>query len=64
LDLDFFFFVLFREISKQSLVEDKPRAQEDKPGVQAEAELPGEIAVVRYREDSWCLPSSSMKQSS
>ncbi|NWR27862.1 TACC3 protein, partial [Tachuris rubrigastra] len=30
------------EIVKQSVVEDVPRAPEDKPGVQAEAELPGE----------------------
>ncbi|KFR10853.1 Transforming acidic coiled-coil-containing protein 3, partial [Opisthocomus hoazin] len=40
------------EISKQSLVEDKPRAQEDKPGVQAEAELPGEIAVEKQMSPS------------
>uniref|UniRef100_A0A8B9F4D9 Transforming acidic coiled-coil containing protein 3 n=1 Tax=Amazona collaria TaxID=241587 RepID=A0A8B9F4D9_9PSIT len=33
------------EISKQSVVKDKPRTQEDKPGVQAETELPGESAV-------------------
>ncbi|XP_027555723.1 transforming acidic coiled-coil-containing protein 3 isoform X2 [Neopelma chrysocephalum] len=30
------------EIVKQSVVEDMPRAPEEKPGVQAEAELPGE----------------------
>ncbi|NXG20708.1 TACC3 protein, partial [Grallaria varia] len=31
-----------QEIVKQSVVEDMPRAQEEKPEVQAEAELPGE----------------------
>ncbi|NWU79567.1 TACC3 protein, partial [Onychorhynchus coronatus] len=30
------------EIVKQSVVEDRPRAPEEKPGVQAQAELPGE----------------------
>ena len=37
---------------KQSVIGDKPGTQADKPGVQAEAELPGEIAMVRYRKDS------------
>lgn len=44
------------------MVEDKPRTQEDKPGVQAEAELPGEIAMVRYRKDSQFLLSCSVKE--
>ncbi|XP_055569408.1 transforming acidic coiled-coil-containing protein 3 isoform X1 [Falco biarmicus] len=40
------------EISKQNVVEDKPRTQEDKPGVQAEAELPGEIAMEKQMSPS------------
>lgn len=63
LNFDFFFPFFFRETSKQSVV-DESRTQEAKPGVQAEAELPGEIAMVRYRKDSQFLPSCSMKQSS
>lgn len=46
------------------MVEDVPKAQEEKPGVQAEAELPGKKEVVRYRKDRQILQSCSMKQSS
>lgn len=46
------------------MVKDLLEAQEEKPGVQAEAELPGKREVVMYRKDSQFLPSCSMKQSS
>lgn len=63
---DFILFVclFFREIVEQSVVEDLPKAHEEKPGVQAEAELPGKGEVVRYRKDSQFLPSCSMEQNS
>ncbi|XP_010016020.1 PREDICTED: transforming acidic coiled-coil-containing protein 3 [Nestor notabilis] len=40
------------EISKQSALKDKPRTQEDKPGGQAEAELPGESAMEKQMSPS------------
>lgn len=58
----FILFVFFREIVEQSVVEDMPKAQEEKPGVQAEAELPGKSDVVKYSKDSQFLPSCSMNQ--
>ncbi|XP_009469452.1 PREDICTED: transforming acidic coiled-coil-containing protein 3 [Nipponia nippon] len=45
------------EISKQSVVEDKPRTQEDKPGVQVEAELPGEITMEKQMSPSKMSPA-------
>ncbi|OXB60435.1 hypothetical protein ASZ78_000868 [Callipepla squamata] len=35
------------EIQKQNVVEDEPRKQEDKPEVQGQTELPGELSMVR-----------------
>lgn len=70
LNTDFFIFTFyfvcfcFRGIVEQSVVKNLLEAQEEKPGVQAEAELPGKREVVRYRKDSQFLPSCSMKQSS
>ncbi|KAM6401354.1 transforming acidic coiled-coil-containing protein 3 isoform 2-T2 [Pluvialis apricaria] len=46
------------EIGKQSVVEDKPRTQEDKPGVQAEAELPGERALEKQMSPSKVSPAN------
>ncbi|KFV47201.1 Transforming acidic coiled-coil-containing protein 3, partial [Gavia stellata] len=43
---------------KQSVVEDKPRTQEDKPGVQAEAELPGEIVMEKQMSPSKMSPAN------
>ncbi|KAM6073232.1 transforming acidic coiled-coil-containing protein 3 isoform 2-T2 [Theristicus caerulescens] len=45
------------EISKQSVVEDKPRTQEDKPGVQGEAELPEEITMEKQMSPSKMSPA-------
>ncbi|XP_074003367.1 transforming acidic coiled-coil-containing protein 3 isoform X2 [Numenius arquata] len=50
------------EISKQSVVEDKPKAQEDKPGVQAEDELPGEIAMEKQMSPSKMSPANVPSQ--
>ncbi|XP_065517019.1 transforming acidic coiled-coil-containing protein 3 [Lathamus discolor] len=50
------------EISKQRVVKDKPRTQEDKPGVQAEAELPGESAVEKQISPSKMSPASVPSQ--
>ncbi|XP_075004636.1 transforming acidic coiled-coil-containing protein 3 isoform X2 [Calonectris borealis] len=50
------------EIGKQSVVEDKPRTQEDKPGVQAEAELPGEIAMEKQMSPSKMSPANVPSQ--
>ncbi|KAF1653088.1 Transforming acidic coiled-coil-containing protein 3, partial [Aptenodytes patagonicus] len=50
------------EISKQTVVEDKPRTQEDKPGVQAAAELPGEIAVEKQMSPSKMSPANVPSQ--
>ncbi|NXY44675.1 TACC3 protein, partial [Ceuthmochares aereus] len=44
------------EIVKQNVVEDKPRTQ-DKPGVQAEAELPGEKAMEKQMSPSKMSPA-------
>ncbi|KGL91278.1 Transforming acidic coiled-coil-containing protein 3, partial [Charadrius vociferus] len=46
------------EISKQSVVEHKPRTQEDKPGVQGEVELPGEIAMEKQMSPSKVSPAN------
>lgn len=59
---DLNFFICFREVSKQAVVEDKLRTQEDKPEVQAEAAPLGQIDMVRYRKDSQFLPNCSMKE--
>ncbi|KAM9295805.1 transforming acidic coiled-coil-containing protein 3 isoform 1-T2 [Morus bassanus] len=50
------------EISKQSVVEDKPRTQDDKPGVQVEAELPGEIAMEKQMSPSKMSPANVPSQ--
>ncbi|KFQ56793.1 Transforming acidic coiled-coil-containing protein 3, partial [Pelecanus crispus] len=50
------------EISKQSVVEDKPRNQEDKPGVQAEAELPGRITMEKQMSQSKMSPANVPSQ--
>ncbi|KAF1408847.1 Transforming acidic coiled-coil-containing protein 3, partial [Spheniscus humboldti] len=50
------------EISKQSVVEDKPRTQEDKPGVQAAAELPGERAMEKQMSPSKMSPANVPSQ--
>ncbi|XP_009327059.1 PREDICTED: transforming acidic coiled-coil-containing protein 3 isoform X2 [Pygoscelis adeliae] len=50
------------EISKQTVVEDKPRTQEDKPGVQAAAELPGEIAMEKQMSPSKMSPANVPSQ--
>ncbi|KAK4818436.1 hypothetical protein QYF61_013123 [Mycteria americana] len=50
------------EISKQTVVEDKQRTQEDKPGVQAEAELPGEIAMEKQMSPSKMSPANVPSQ--
>ncbi|KAF1614218.1 Transforming acidic coiled-coil-containing protein 3, partial [Eudyptes chrysolophus] len=46
------------EISKHSVVEDKPRTQEDKPGVQAAAEVPGERAMEKQMSPSKMSPAN------
>lgn len=57
-DWDFGFFFNFfplplpREIHKQNVLEDEPQKQEDKPEVQGQTDLPGELSMVRYRKDS------------
>ncbi|KAF1510621.1 Transforming acidic coiled-coil-containing protein 3, partial [Eudyptula albosignata] len=50
------------EISKQSVVEDKPRTQEDKPGVQAVAELPEERAMEKQMSPSKMSPANVPSQ--
>ncbi|NWS67384.1 TACC3 protein, partial [Crotophaga sulcirostris] len=45
------------EISKESVVEDKPRTQ-DKPGVQAEVELPGEKTMEKQMSPSKMSPAN------
>ncbi|KAM6313605.1 transforming acidic coiled-coil-containing protein 3 [Aegotheles albertisi] len=50
------------EISKQSVVKEKSRAQEDKPGVQAEAELPGERAMDKQMSPSKVSPANVPSQ--
>ncbi|KAM9378147.1 transforming acidic coiled-coil-containing protein 3 [Phaethornis superciliosus] len=40
------------EINKQNVVEDKTRTEEDRPGVPAETEFPGEIAMEKQRSPS------------
>ncbi|KAF1471218.1 Transforming acidic coiled-coil-containing protein 3, partial [Eudyptula minor novaehollandiae] len=50
------------EISKQSVVEDKPRTQEDKPGVQAVAELPEESAMEKQMSPSKMSPANVPSQ--
>lgn len=50
------------EIGKQSVVEDKPRTQEDKAGVQAEAELPGESAMEKQMSPSKMSPANVPSQ--
>ncbi|KAF1478498.1 Transforming acidic coiled-coil-containing protein 3, partial [Pygoscelis antarcticus] len=50
------------EISKQAVVEDKPRTQEDRPGVQAAAELPGEIAMEKQMSPSKMSPANVPSQ--
>ncbi|XP_054058558.1 transforming acidic coiled-coil-containing protein 3 isoform X1 [Rissa tridactyla] len=46
------------EIGKQSVVEDKPIAQEDKLEVKAEAELPGEIPMEKQMSPSEMSPAN------
>ncbi|XP_030348554.1 transforming acidic coiled-coil-containing protein 3 isoform X2 [Strigops habroptila] len=50
------------EISKQSVVKDKPRTQEDKPGRQAEAELPGESTMEKQMSPSKMSPANVPSQ--
>ncbi|KFP65097.1 Transforming acidic coiled-coil-containing protein 3, partial [Cariama cristata] len=50
------------EISEPTVVEDKPRTQEDKPGVQAEAELPGEITMEKQMSPSKMSPANVPSQ--
>ncbi|XP_009998540.1 PREDICTED: transforming acidic coiled-coil-containing protein 3 [Chaetura pelagica] len=50
------------EIGKQSVAEDKPRTQEGKPGVQAEAELSGEIAMEKQVNLSKMSPANVLSQ--
>ncbi|XP_068259173.1 transforming acidic coiled-coil-containing protein 3 [Nyctibius grandis] len=50
------------EIGKQSVVEGKPRTEEDKPGVQAEAELPGERAMEKQMSPSKVSPANVLSQ--
>ncbi|NXL23771.1 TACC3 protein, partial [Setophaga kirtlandii] len=45
------------EIVEQSVVEDVPKAQEEKPGVQAEAELPGKREVEKQMNPSKMSPA-------
>ncbi|XP_066405322.1 transforming acidic coiled-coil-containing protein 3 [Molothrus aeneus] len=45
------------EIVKQSVVEDMPKAQEEKPGVQAETELPGKREVEKQMSPSKMSPA-------
>ncbi|KAL9851187.1 LOW QUALITY PROTEIN: transforming acidic coiled-coil-containing protein 3 [Geothlypis trichas] len=45
------------EIVEQSVVEDVPKAQEEKPGVQAEAELPGKREVEKQMSPSKMSPA-------
>ncbi|KFZ62382.1 Transforming acidic coiled-coil-containing protein 3, partial [Antrostomus carolinensis] len=47
---------------KQSVVEDKPRTQEDKPGVQAQAELPGESTTEKQMSPSKMSPANVPSQ--
>lgn len=49
---NFFSLPLPREIHKQNVLEDEPQKQEDKPEVQGQTDLPGELSMVRYRKDS------------
>ncbi|OXB78812.1 UNVERIFIED_CONTAM: hypothetical protein H355_011830 [Colinus virginianus] len=46
------------EIQKQNVVEDEPRKQEDKPEVQGQTELPGELSMVRSRVNVNCADFS------
>ncbi|NXY68447.1 TACC3 protein, partial [Glareola pratincola] len=46
------------EFVKQSVVEDKPIAQQDKPEDKAEAELPGEIAMEKQMSPSKISPAN------
>ncbi|XP_053831642.1 transforming acidic coiled-coil-containing protein 3 isoform X2 [Vidua macroura] len=46
------------EIVEQSVVEDMPKAQEEKPGVQAEAELPGKREVEKQMSPSKMSPAN------
>ncbi|CAN8208019.1 unnamed protein product [Coccothraustes coccothraustes] len=46
------------EIVQQSVVEDMPEAQEEKPGVQAEAELPGKREVEKQMSPSKMSPAN------
>ncbi|KAF1497428.1 Transforming acidic coiled-coil-containing protein 3, partial [Megadyptes antipodes antipodes] len=50
------------EISKHSVVEDKPRTQEDKPGVQAAAEVPGERDMEKQMSPSKMSPANVPSQ--
>ncbi|XP_064305024.1 transforming acidic coiled-coil-containing protein 3 isoform X2 [Phalacrocorax carbo] len=50
------------EISKQSVVEDKPRTQDNKPGVQVEAEFPGESAMEKQMSPSKMSPANVPSQ--
>ncbi|NXF35817.1 TACC3 protein, partial [Nyctibius bracteatus] len=50
------------EIGKQSVVEGKPRTEEDKPGVQAEAELPGERVMEKQMSPSKVSPANVLSQ--
>ncbi|XP_068005668.1 transforming acidic coiled-coil-containing protein 3 isoform X1 [Melanerpes formicivorus] len=50
------------EISKQSVVEGQPRTPDDKPGVQAEAELPGETATEKQMSPSKTFPANAPSQ--
>ncbi|XP_041258928.1 transforming acidic coiled-coil-containing protein 3 isoform X1 [Onychostruthus taczanowskii] len=45
------------EMVEQSVVEDMPKAQEEKPGVQAEAELPGKREVEKQMSPSKMSPA-------
>ncbi|NXH45391.1 TACC3 protein, partial [Dicaeum eximium] len=46
------------EIVEQSVVEDKPKAQEEKPGIQAEAELPGKREVEKQMSPPKMSPAN------
>ncbi|NXI15789.1 TACC3 protein, partial [Irena cyanogastra] len=46
------------EMVEQSVVEDMPKAQEEKPGAQAEAELPGKREVEKQMSPSKMSPAS------
>ncbi|XP_032843293.2 transforming acidic coiled-coil-containing protein 3 isoform X2 [Tyto alba] len=47
---------------KQNVVEDKPRTQEDKPGVQAESELPAESTMEKQMSPSKMSPANVPSQ--